>query len=77
MNFVCIFHFSTHHQMVEYYDAERGAQVNFIRCDDKGDTTFLKVQVFTSTRCLGACCEQTPPADAVRAIKIGKSITFY
>uniref|UniRef100_A0A914YZ19 T-cell immunomodulatory protein n=1 Tax=Panagrolaimus superbus TaxID=310955 RepID=A0A914YZ19_9BILA len=34
--------------LVEYTDVNSFLKFNFIRCDDKGDTTFLKVQIFTN-----------------------------
>lgn len=35
--------------LVEYRsETEKKMKFNFIRCDDKGDTTFLKVQIFTN-----------------------------
>ncbi|KAL3111588.1 hypothetical protein niasHT_019935 [Heterodera trifolii] len=68
--------------MVEYLDEVKGSSVNFIRCDDKGDTTFLKVQVFTSTECTGPCCEQQQlpsslSTNGVRQIKIGSGIVWH
>ncbi|KAI3414034.1 hypothetical protein GPALN_011500 [Globodera pallida] len=65
--------------MVEYADEAKGSSVNFIRCDDKGDTTFLKVQVFTSTKCIDSCCEpqQSENANGVRQIKIGSGIVWH
>jgi hypothetical protein len=33
--------------MVEY-KTESGTFIDFIKCDDKGDTTFLKVQIFSN-----------------------------
>ncbi len=41
--------------LVEYEDTSRTRFYDFIRCDDKGDTTFLKVQVFTSVLCTSQC----------------------
>lgn len=34
--------------LLEYKDVDQSMAVDFIRCEDKGDTTFLKVQVFSS-----------------------------
>lgn len=38
--------------LLEYKDADQKMAIDFIRCEDKGDTTFLKVQVFSNA------CEQ-------------------
>uniref|UniRef100_A0A8R1U0C9 T-cell immunomodulatory protein TIP C2 domain-containing protein n=1 Tax=Onchocerca volvulus TaxID=6282 RepID=A0A8R1U0C9_ONCVO len=35
--------------LLEYKDADQSMAVDFIKCEDKGDTTFLKVQVFSSS----------------------------
>uniref|UniRef100_A0A915PL04 T-cell immunomodulatory protein n=1 Tax=Setaria digitata TaxID=48799 RepID=A0A915PL04_9BILA len=35
--------------LLEYKDADQSMAIDFIRCEDKGDTTFLKVQVFSSS----------------------------
>ncbi|EJD74849.1 FG-GAP repeat family protein [Loa loa] len=35
--------------LLEYKDVDQSMAVDFIRCEDKGDTTFLKVQVFSSS----------------------------
>ncbi|KAM3723196.1 Protein linkin [Dirofilaria immitis] len=35
--------------LLEYKDADQSMAIDFIKCEDKGDTTFLKVQVFSSS----------------------------
>lgn len=35
--------------LLEYKDTDQSMAVDFIKCEDKGDTTFLKVQVFSSS----------------------------
>lgn len=53
------------------YAGTNGPMVNFIKCDDKGDTTFLKVQIFTGPECSsGECCNMD--VDASKRVKIGK-----
>lgn len=43
--------------LLEYRDVDRtDMTIDFIRCEDKGDTTFLKVQVFSSV-CQNNCSE--------------------
>ena len=46
--------------LVEYVNkADRTPFIDFIKCDDKGDTTFLKVQVFSNV-CVDDCPLQSP-----------------
>jgi integrin alpha FG-GAP repeat containing protein 1 len=45
--------------LVEYIDSSGALKFNFIRCDDKGDTTFLKVQIFTNV-CTRDCKNSNP-----------------
>jgi integrin alpha FG-GAP repeat containing protein 1 len=45
--------------LVEYNDSNNNRKFNFIRCDDKGDTTFLKVQIFTNV-CTRDCKNSNP-----------------
>ncbi|CAG9536761.1 unnamed protein product [Cercopithifilaria johnstoni] len=35
--------------LLEYKDVDQSMAIDFIKCEDKGDTTFLKVQVFSSS----------------------------
>jgi len=52
------------------YEGPNGPMINFIKCDDKGDTTFLKVQIFTGPECSsGQCCD--PETESSRRVKIG------
>ncbi|CAD5215000.1 unnamed protein product [Bursaphelenchus okinawaensis] len=49
--------------LVEYKDKHgAGTMVDFIKCDDKGDTTFLKVQVFSNV--CSYDCPGTPTSDS-------------
>ena len=54
--------------LVEYTDAGN-LKFNFIRCDDKGDTTFLKVQIFTNV-CTRDCKNSNPN-------EIGSGISWH
>lgn len=54
--------------LLEYRDADKEMAVDFIRCEDKGDTTFLKVQVFSSA------CSQNCGGEK---IKIGSGIGWH
>lgn len=55
--------------LVEYKDKNTGAtMVDFIRCDDKGDTTFLKVQEFSNV-CANDC-PATPSSDSGKYLMI-------
>ncbi|KAI6188091.1 Protein of unknown function DUF842 domain containing protein [Aphelenchoides besseyi] len=47
--------------LVEYKKDETSTFVDFIKCDDKGDTTFLKVQVFSNV--CADDCPATPISD--------------
>lgn len=45
--------------LVEYWDKnEQKPKIDFIKCDDKGDTTFLKVQIFSNV-CTNDCPNQS------------------
>uniref|UniRef100_A0AC34GVI4 T-cell immunomodulatory protein n=1 Tax=Panagrolaimus sp. ES5 TaxID=591445 RepID=A0AC34GVI4_9BILA len=55
--------------LVEYTDAAKNLKFNFIRCDDKGDTTFLKVQIFTNV-CTRDCKNSNPN-------EIGSGISWH
>ncbi|VDN38181.1 unnamed protein product [Gongylonema pulchrum] len=54
--------------LLEYKDADQSMAVDFIKCEDKGDTTFLKVQVFSST------CDQFCSSTKT---KIGSGIAWH
>lgn len=54
--------------LLEYKDADQSMAVDFIRCEDKGDTTFLKVQVFSSS------CDQFCGSSKT---KIGTGIAWH
>ncbi|CAK5006913.1 unnamed protein product [Meloidogyne enterolobii] len=57
------------------YEGPNGPMINFIKCDDKGDTTFLKVQIFTGPECSsGQCCD--PETESSRRVKIGSGIAW-
>jgi integrin alpha FG-GAP repeat containing protein 1 len=55
--------------LVEYTDPAKNLKFNFIRCDDKGDTTFLKVQIFTNV-CTRDCKNSNPN-------EIGSGISWH
>lgn len=42
--------------ILAHYVAGDKNKIDFIKCDDKGDTTFLKVQIFTNI-----CTNDCPP----------------
>uniref|UniRef100_A0A915AJ19 T-cell immunomodulatory protein n=1 Tax=Parascaris univalens TaxID=6257 RepID=A0A915AJ19_PARUN len=54
--------------LLEYKDADQNTAIDFIRCEDKGDTTFLKVQVFSNA------CEQGCGSEK---LKIGSGIAWH
>ncbi|VDM95088.1 unnamed protein product [Thelazia callipaeda] len=54
--------------VLEYKDADQSMAVDFIKCEDKGDTTFLKVQVFSSS------CDQFCGSTKT---KIGSGIAWH
>ncbi|KHN78663.1 Uncharacterized protein Tcan_09296 [Toxocara canis] len=54
--------------LLEYKDADQKMAIDFIRCEDKGDTTFLKVQVFSNA------CDQGCGSDK---LKIGSGIAWH
>ncbi|KAI6240967.1 hypothetical protein M3Y99_00406500 [Aphelenchoides fujianensis] len=47
--------------LVEYKKDESSTFIDFIKCDDKGDTTFLKIQVFSNV--CADDCPATPISD--------------
>ncbi|KAI1708830.1 protein linkin [Ditylenchus destructor] len=60
--------------LVEYKDSKTGKmKIDFIKCDDKGDTTFLKVQVFTNV-----CTNDCPYSEkSSRRSDIGSGVTWH
>lgn len=43
------------------YAYEKRSKLDFIKCDDKGDTTFLKLQIFTNV-----CTNQCPDVGTIK-----------
>lgn len=59
--------------LVEYESSnkkESKTMIDFIKCDDKGDTTFLKIQIFSSV------CSECNPRKSNKSEDIGNFFDF-
>uniref|UniRef100_A0A1I7SUA0 T-cell immunomodulatory protein n=1 Tax=Bursaphelenchus xylophilus TaxID=6326 RepID=A0A1I7SUA0_BURXY len=62
--------------LVEYKDKHvGGTMIDFIKCDDKGDTTFLKVQIFSNV--CSNDCPGTPSSDSGSGIAWSGACVSY